>query len=46
MATVGRPVHGVNLGQMAFECSPGLHANTRQGVGLVLRNFADCSIRE
>jgi len=32
MALVLCPVHGVNLGQMAFESPPGLDGNPRQGV--------------
>lgn len=42
MATVGRPVHSVNLGQMTLQRPPGLHSDPRQRVGLVLRDLANC----
>lgn len=43
MATVSRPVHGVDLGQMALEISPGLHPDSREGFGVVLGDFLDCT---
>lgn len=42
MTAVGRPMHGVDLGQMSLERPPGLHTNTRQGFSLVLRDLTDC----
>ena len=42
MAAVGGPVHGVNLGQVSLERAAWLHPNTRQSLGLVLCNLADC----
>lgn len=42
MAAVGRPVHGVNLSKVTLQCPARLHANSRKGIGLVLRNLTDC----
>jgi hypothetical protein len=42
MPAVGRPVHGVNFSKVALQCPARLHANSRKGIGLVLRNLADC----
>lgn len=41
MATVGGPVHGVNLGEVTFKRASGLHSNSWQGIGVVLRDLAD-----
>lgn len=28
MAPVGGPVHGINLGEVTFQCTSGLHSNS------------------
>jgi hypothetical protein len=42
MSSVGRPVHGVDLGKMALECALGLHGKARQGLDAVAGDIADC----
>lgn len=42
MAAIGRPVHGVNLCEVTLQRPARLHANSREGIGLVLRDLADC----
>lgn len=42
VAAVSRPVHGVNLSQMALECPAWLHPDPGQSLGLVLCNLTDC----
>lgn len=43
VTAVSRPVHGVNLGQMALECPAWLHPDPGQSLGLVLCNLTDCT---
>lgn len=42
VAAVGRPVHGVDLRKMALQRPARFHANSGEGVGLVLRDPANC----
>jgi hypothetical protein len=35
-------VHGVNLSKVTLQRPARLHANSREGIGLALRNLADC----
>lgn len=42
MTAIGRPVHSVNLGQVALERATGLHSNSGEGIGLVGCDLADC----
>lgn len=42
VTTVGGPVHGVDLGQMALERAARLHGDARQGVRLALRDLTNC----
>lgn len=43
VSAVGRPVHGVDLGEMALEGALCLHRKARQGLDAVAGHIADCS---
>ena len=43
MSPVGRPVHRVDLGEMALESPLGPHAQRREGFCPLARNIADCN---
>jgi len=42
MSSVGGPVHGVDLGQVAFECAFGLHRQPRQLFCPLSRDITHC----
>lgn len=43
MSSVGGPVHGVDLGEMAFEGALRLHRQARQGIDALAGDIANCS---
>jgi len=45
MSPVGRPVHGVDLGEMALESPLGPHTQTREGLCPLARNIANCNVK-
>lgn len=45
VSAVRRPVHGVDLGQMALEGALRLHRQARQRLDPLLRDIADCTAR-
>jgi hypothetical protein len=45
MSPVGRPVHGVDFGEMALESPLGPHAQTWQGFCPLARNIANCNTK-
>lgn len=40
MTAVRRPVHGVNLSKVTLQRAAWLHADSREGFGLVLRDLS------
>ena len=42
MSAVGGPMHGIDLGKVAFQCPLGLHRQPRQLFCPLSRNIAHC----